>query len=219
MAEQAGFNIQRFKSEIDKRGIQKNNKFLLSFYPSQFMRSQAGLESVQDITTAMQYWCEGATLPGVQLAMRQVLRYGYGPIEKKPFAPVFNDITFTFIGDGGGINIGFFQTWINTVNMFYVGANNPIAGTTGIAPFELFYKEDYMVDMRVTAFNDVGDETTKIVLREAYPFTIQDLPLNWADNNTVMKVPITFVFHDWYYEKPIERPRPVVEPPSPEPLK
>jgi len=230
-----GFNIQEFKSTVENRGIQKNNKFLVKFFIPPLMResisSQMGgnqVQLAQKASKEMQFWCDTAVLPGIQLSLRQVIRYGYGPIEKKPFAPLFNDVTFTVMQDQKNINWSWFHSWLSTVVLW--DARRGILGSPEqkIKPFEIFYKEDYIVDLDVTCFNDMGNPVTRIVLRQAYPFTMGDLPLNWADNNTFMKMPISFTFHDWYWAPfpenemlpiPTPAPNPDVSGDPPTPLK
>jgi hypothetical protein len=201
MPEIQGFNIQKFKSVIEQKGLHKNNKFLVYFPVPQFMMlgSQGRSQGFTDTNRTMHFWCDSATLPGVQLSLRQVIRYGYGPVEKKPFAPVFNDVTFTVMQDGSNKNWSYLHAWMSTVVLW--DARQGINGSREqqIKPFEVFYKEDYKVDMTVIAFNDMGNPTTKIIFREAYPFTMGDLPLNWADNNTIMRIPVSFTFHDWFW--------------------
>lgn len=200
------FNIEQFTSQIDDRGLQKNNKFIVQFTPPSFILNNVTGGGVGDAVATfndLRFWCEGAAIPGVQIAQRQVLHYGYGPVKKRPFAPVFNDMTFVFIGDGQTINWGIFQNWVNTVNMFDARFGvNPQQQT--IAPFEIFYPIDYKTDVRVIAYQERSvypeDQTMNIVLRDAFPHTIQDLPLSWADNNTIMRIPVTFTFTDWYWE-------------------
>lgn len=221
-----GFNIATFSAQIASRGLQRPNKFLLRIdqAPS-FLASSAtnltlsnsiqaqgqatpsinappGLApqpdtALQDTVNAIEYWVQAATLPGMQAGTRQLNRYGYGVVEKKPFSPVFNDATFTFVGDGFGINWQFLVDWLNTVVRFDV-SRGIYPQTDAIVPYEIFYKSDYIANLRVITFNDAGTVTSQVVMREAFPISMQDLPLNWADNNQIMRIPITFAYMDWF---------------------
>src|SRR5688500_4594834 len=111
-----GFNIQKFRSVIESYGVQKNNKFLVRFFMPSALRQSFGGEQdqakAQSTAHDLQFWCDSAVLPGIQMQMRQVLRYGYGPVEKKPFAPGFNDATFTIMGDQMNTNWSWFHHWL-----------------------------------------------------------------------------------------------------------
>lgn len=194
-----GFNIQEFKSKVESRGILKNNKFMMGFNLPQKLRATLPAILTQNVND-LRFWCDGASIPGLMLSLRQILRYGTGAIEKKPVAPVFNDITFSIMADGASVNLEIFQQWIMYVcNCDF--RNGPSDQST---TFELRYKQEsdgssnYTADMNVVVFDNAGKPSLNIVFREAYPIHIGDIPLNWADNGNIQRVPVTFTFCDWY---------------------
>lgn len=201
-----GFNIQQFISNLNQTGIQKTNKFLVRFpAPNGLVRPGQDQTWVNTART-LEFWCEIASLPGVALSTHSLLRYGYGVMEKKPFAPLFSDITFTFIVDAGGNIFNYFQQWMNMINN-YDTRNGVVparptstAGNIPIAPYVVAYKIDYLVDINIVAYDDSGKPTNSVVLREAYPTFLGDQQLNWGDNNNFAKLPIMFTYLDWYNE-------------------
>lgn len=155
----------------------------------------------------LEFWCEGTNIPGIGLATHPVLRYGYGAVEKKPASPSFNDVNFSIIGDGKADNWTFFKSWISMINNFDLrNGINPDTVNTKIAgksqsPYELAYKYEYASDVNILVFDDTGKSTFDIILRDAYPIFLGDIQLNWSDNNTIMKIPVSFTFQDWYSQK------------------
>lgn len=194
-----GFNVSNFRSEINKSGIMKNNKFFIRMYAPKGL----ALTPLSNTVRMLEFWCESANIPGVSLNVNEVRRYGYGNFEKKPYVSQNNDITMSFIGDANGIIWTYFQQWMKLIVNYDM--RQGIRGSTGIssnqAPFELSYKEDYAVDIHLSVFNDKGDEAIHVVLREAYPIFVGDIQLNWGDTNSVMRVPVTFTVYDWYNDK------------------
>lgn len=200
-----GFNVNDFRAEVNKKGILKNNKFFVRMYAPRGFANSGSPEALTLSNTVrfLEFWCEATNIPGVSLNTTEVRRYGYGNIEKKPYVTMNNDITMSFIGDADGTIWTYFQQWLRLIVNYDM--RNGIINPTGIlpnqAPFELAYKEDYAVDIHISVFDDMGNESIHVVLREAYPIFVGDIQLNWGDTNSLMRVPVTFTVYDWYNEK------------------
>jgi hypothetical protein len=195
----AGFNIAQFSSYINETGVLKTDKYLTRFtLPSAMARNINAFNTIR----RLEFWCESSKIPGVQLNLHDVRRYGYGITEKKPTNAVFSDIPFLFIGDGNGEIWEFFHQWISLVNNFDLrdGISGTTTATTTQSPMELAYKYEYAVDMDVIAFDETGQEKIHIKLRDAFPFAIAPIDLAWASRNEIMKIPVIFTFTDWYNE-------------------
>lgn len=195
------FNVNGFRSEINKQnGILKNNKFYVRMPVPRGLFTSPVSNLSKNVSRMLEFWCEGVNVPGVSLQTTEVRRYGYGTIEKKPYVSLNNDITLSFIGDGKGEIWTYFQQWMRLIVNYDV--RNGINGQTGLVsgqmPFELSYKDQYGVDATVHVFDDQGNETIRVVLRDAYPIFIGDIQLNWQDTNSLMRIPVTFTVYDWY---------------------
>jgi hypothetical protein len=138
-----------------------------------------------------------------------IRRYGYGPIEKNPYVSHHNDPNFQFIADGKMAIWTYFQQWMKLIINYDMRAG--IMGRTGVGapggerardqlPYEIAYKEDYAVDVEVILYSWEGEKRQKIVLREAYPIFVGDIPLNWDDVNRYVQIPVTLTMFDWYNE-------------------
>lgn len=204
----ANFSAQKARAEIDKRGVLRPTRFRLDCGLPPGLNG-LGLErsdligQVKDGTISM--WCESAMLPGVYLDVYPVRRYGYGAIENKPHSPKFTDANFTFRSDGNGLVHTFLHSWMKcAVNYDH---SLTIGSATGPLPnqhvYELGYKEDYMQDVRVTQFDDAGTAVISVVLREAFPIYVGDVPLNWGSIDEYSRIPATFTFIGWYSQMPL----------------
>jgi hypothetical protein len=195
----AGFNIANFTSHINANGIMRNNKFLVRMsYP-------IGIDGKSDLTNTSRYielWCDSANLPGVSMQTTQFRRYGYGVAEKRPVAPSFNNVSMTFMGDSKGSIHSYFHNWMKLINNYNLsdGNLNNYKDYGGHRSYELAYKDDYAVDIRISVFKENTEEVIKIVLRQAFPTDIGDIQLNWNDTNDYMRIPVSFTYTDWYTE-------------------
>lgn len=193
-----GFNISRFRSQINQKGLQKPNKFLVTFAVPAGMRT--GAAETTALVQNMEYWAEATQLPGVLLQMRQVLRYGHGNFEKKPFSPAFNDISMTVLCDGKMQNWSFFQRWIAFILNFEATGSNGPTRTRTQELHELSYKSEFATNVTVRLYADNGQQSIAVTFRDSFPIFLGDIPLNWADNNNFMRVPLTITFSDWYID-------------------
>lgn len=208
----ASFNIQNFLSQVTRRGLMRNNKFEIEIpIPSSLRGSQYASE-ISDTANNLKFWCDSGSLPGVELAAHEVRRYGYGPLERMPFAAAFSGsgMPMKVIADGNMSNWFFFQQWMNTiVNFDGREGMNRQTGRIGPNPmtnapekfmhaYEISYKRDYVVDVNVNLYDDTGFRAMQITLRNAYPAFLQDIPLNWEDRNSIANFGVVFNFIDWY---------------------
>ena len=201
------FNINDFRARVSQYGLHRNNKWRVAIPMPPIMQTMSWSNQPRSLnnlamTGDLQYWCEAGSIPGTATNLRPLLRYGYGSIEKKPVGNLFSDINLVFMMDGDANIYTFFQTWMQGVVNSDMSRGLSDGSTNNYYDaFEVNYKTDYMVDMMIEAFNDAGETTFQIILREAFPVFVPDLPLNWADNQNTMKLPITFTFMDWYNNK------------------
>lgn len=190
-------DINKFRSAISKNnGMLRNNHFYVEIYPPRMMGFQT------ETTKLIPFLCEAASLPGMSLATSEIRRYGYGPIERKPYLPIFTDQNFTFLGDGTGSVHRFFYDWMNGIvksdrapySVFGVGYN-------GSRPFEIAFKEDYATDIKITVLDDSNKKVIVLTLHEAYPLFMGDIAMNWSDNDNLMRVPVSITYFNWSLEE------------------
>lgn len=196
----AGFNIDEFNSRISESGgLTRNNKFRLVITPPAIMSAIPAEKKTEALTTVingaryLEFFCYAASIPGVALNTHEVRRYGYGPIEKKPFNIGFRDITLSLYFDNQRRNYDFLQLWMSTIFN-----HDPRSGIDNI--FIVDYKENYASTIELFVYDDSGVLIAKYVMTEAFPIQIGDMPLNWADTNNILKIPVTFTFYNFYNE-------------------
>lgn len=199
---QRGFNINEFKSKVGQFGLIKPSSFMVEIT----FGADFGLlpydQKFSGMRNNLQFMAEATNLPGVSLATTEIRRHGYGVIEKKPYVPIFTDINMVFRSDANGDLYTFFQTWMKMIINFDGRAS--INSVTGVLPkqgmYEVAYKKNYMSTVTIHLMNATGQEPIEIVLVEAYPIFLGEVPLAWQSQNDYVKIPIKLTFRDWFLE-------------------
>jgi hypothetical protein len=193
------FNVQNFLSRVNESGgLVQNNKFRLLITPPPIFKSSNNYDeetkaNLNDGARTLEYFCSSASIPGVNLNTHEIRRYGYGPMEKRPYVASFADATFNVYFDSKRKNYDFFQTWISSIIDYDV--NNSIN-----SKFLLEYKSEYQSTIDLFVHDNTGVIVGHYVMDEAFPISIGDIPLNWGDTNSIIKIPVTFTFFTWRNE-------------------
>ncbi len=186
------FNLDSFRTEINRSGVISTHSYLISFSPFK----DSIMNSFSDMMTLR---CDSAILPSIALLKEEnVRRYGYGPVETVAHGVQFGQVRLTWIVDQNADVISFFKTWFaKIVNHKSYGGSDMTTKTGSFSPYEIGYKDNYSND-KMTIF--VYDKENKTVLEYAiydcFPIMSEDIPLAWAETDSSIKYSITFAFTD-----------------------
>lgn len=182
--------ISGFRTTVDKlNGLQRPNHFYVTIPNPRVMQGDIG-------PILLPFLTESCNLPGVQLATSDIRRYGYGPIEKKPYAPIFVDQQMSFLGDASGTVHKFFYKWLNSI-VKYDEFPQGRKGMNGARPFEVEYKREYAVDITISAIDEVDRKIMEIKLYDAFPIALGDVNMSWSQNDGYVSFPVTFSYYKW----------------------
>lgn len=213
MSSAAGFNVQDFRASVLNDGVMPINRFVVSipvissftFLSGGTGISSAWSSSFKKGTQFLQYRAESVRLPGASLDTFTTRRYGVGPYQKYPTNVSFNDISITFLDDSKASIWRAMYDWQNKV--FDFGGNQPnlfsgLFGSLGNTPtnpsYYLNYKDDYAVDIVIDVFNQIDTKPVQtVLLKQAFPVSVNDVPLDWGNNDQLLKVQTTFTFSEW----------------------
>jgi hypothetical protein len=192
------FNAQEFRSIVDDMGLMRTNKFLVRFpIPNKI----ASVIPESAMGSNLSFFCKAAPLPGLGILTQDIYRYGYGPIERRPYGSVVNDIMFQFYVDSENMIRKWFRSWIRLIMNPDSGKGmNSTYDQTGQSAYEFSYKEDYAVDVNIIAFDQEGNPRISVTLIECFPNFIGDITQDWDHKNQNMIMPVAFTFRDWYEE-------------------
>jgi len=192
------FNISEFKSNISEYGILQNNKFSV-FIPispnvlvSTFTNTLDPLFTI-DSMRALQFRAEAASVPGFSLQTQDVRVQGTGVNQKMPFNALFPDVNVTFLADSGADIYKYFYSWFSNI-VDFTGSSFSFYPSPS---YEVGYKSDYVTDISILVYDNFGNLTKQIILYEAFPDSITEIPLDWADKDRPMKFTVKFAYTRW----------------------
>jgi hypothetical protein len=201
----AGFNVDLFRSNVGKNGFVQSNKYEVIIQPNQnfdYIFTNGDTQaSTNDIVKDLRYRCIDAALPGVALRTMDTNRYGPGVLEKMPFTANYTDTSLTFICDKNGSTYNFWYGWLNYI---FVGngkdsQNSAIQNTinSNRPYYTTAYKDDYAASINIIVYENSGKPSLNYTLYKAYPLSINDSPLSWANNNNLLKLTVNMTFREW----------------------
>jgi hypothetical protein len=145
------------------------------------------------------YFCHSAEMPGESTAT--VNQKIYGVTEKFAVMTGYNDITLSFftLGSGEETIRKQFLTWLADIT----GRSEALM-FVGKAPkettYNVKYKSEYVRDITITHYAITGEPLTEVTLYDAFPIAINQVPLNWAAQNQVQSLNVTFAYTEYTYK-------------------
>lgn len=193
-------SVSDFASFLSKKnGLARTNRFYITIQKEGGGNHVLGNSPV--ITgnpNPLSFLAESASLPGVGLATSEVRRYGYGATERMPTFPIFVDTNISFLGDNTGEIHSFFYKWMNGIIAYdSLHGTSSKSGAPGSRPFEVSYKKNYTCTVNIVCVDDRNKKIISVRLNKAFPIFLGDVSLSWADNDNIMRIPVTFSFFNW----------------------
>jgi len=188
------FNVNEMLGTINASGgFSKSSKFLVSISPPLSMRG--------DISGDFVFFCDSTYLPGLAFQTDEIRPAGYGNVNKRPYASIFQDVQCTFYNDSDGKVFKFFHRWMQSIYNFN-DSTNPNATARGLFRNSFAYPADYHGVVDIIHFDDNKDQTEiiKYQLQEAYPIRIDDIQVDWNQNDQLLKIPVAFAYSSWSAE-------------------
>ncbi len=192
------FDINSFRSKVvNNDGVLSTHSFLVVFSPMDWVPLKAIRNEIfPDLTMR----CDNAILPTINLLQEQnVRRYGFGPVENVAYGVNVGDFTLQFIVDKEASIIDFFESWMNLIvnRDSFGGANmNNVIGDNK-RPYEVAYKDTYACpSVNVFVYDRAQNTVLEYNIYDVFPTGIQSMNLSWSEENSLMKLNVTFSFTD-----------------------
>lgn len=203
--EQTRFNIDSFRSEINRGGVVSTHSYLVTFSKPNITSATGSPLSkfIEENGSILAMRCDSAILPGVRLLKDETIRrFGYGPIERVPYAVQFNDLTLNWVMDSRGKVLEFFNQWMNMIINFDSAGTRDMettkrVGNLDFSPYEVGYKDDYVIPkMNIFVYDQESDQVVIYEVFDVFPSAINDVPVNWAEQDTPLRYSIEFSYTD-----------------------
>ena len=192
---------QDFASEIGKSGIAKASHFMVTMtvptnQPGINLRNKIGQDFSSNAENFVEYSMQGFShlcfrIERINLPGRIILTSPYkegniGLVSEYPTNIAYQPVDFTLVLSEDYSEKIFFELWQDCIIGSHrtKGDVHPDGGVK-----ELNYHANYTCTMLITAFSDAVGRRREMqpvyecVLNEAYPRTIQDVPLDWGSND------------------------------------
>jgi hypothetical protein len=176
------FNIDNFRTEINRSGIAKSNRFELQILPP------ASLQSFSNESRLVNLYCDITNLPGMSIATKGLKLYG--PAYQRPVSSEFNGeaINMTFYLDQKMNVKAFFDAWMfKTVN-----PNS----------FNVNYADQYISQIKITQLDERDREKYSVYLEDAFPRAMSIVDLSASAVNQAGRLNMTFAYRRWFSEHP-----------------
>lgn len=209
-AARSGFSINEFRSELNVNGVLRSHSFTMVMRPPKMFATNDQFKDVfgdetfgdpiknPDLRNLVMR-CESIVVPGVNFfTSDNIRRYGYGPIERRPYLPQFNPITATFVVDRAAEVIRFFHLWNNGIMNHDVFAGGFNGSPNSVSkPYFLRYKDDYICpQLTIFVYDEKFQQSFVVKLRDAYPLTTTDISMSWGLTDDVIRYSVTFMYTD-----------------------
>jgi len=192
------FNIGRFRAEVSSAdSILPTHSFLVVFAPMPWAIKRYPQAANLDSILTMR--CDNVVLPSINLLQEQnIRRYGFGPVENVAYGVNVGDFTLQFIVDKKAHVVGFFEAWLNRiVNRTSYGGADMNTATDGRTPYEIAYKDTYACSsVNVFMYDRSQNNVLEYNIYDVFPTGIQSMNMSWSEENTLMKLNVTFSFTD-----------------------
>lgn len=198
----AKYNLNNFIGKLQERNsLMRPNRFLVEIAPPAWSNPN----DAQDLV----FFAETVNMPGMSIIPVDVKRQGIGTFDRRPSQPIVPDLTVTFMLDSNGINLNFFQQWMqNIVNFDYSKGEN--TSVNGAVPGELYYRDNYVTTITIKTIDVASNTITTLECYECWPTLLGDVALGWDNNDQYARLSVNFTLRSWTTSKsdaPVNEPR------------
>lgn len=188
------FNISNFKSTLDKFG----GPARASLFEVTISKGNEENSAI-DPQKELQFFCQTASLPGINIENAAFTAVSQLPTQF-PMTMSSTPIVLTFMVDSDHQVLTFFHNWMQRV-LNYSTKGGTYGAIDGQLPYELGYKDDYACRMSIKHYSteSQGDKYYEVILDNIYPYTISDLELAWASNDSYLTVSVNFAYDRIWY--------------------
>jgi len=198
------FSISKFKTTFDKYGgPARPNLFEVIISKPQEPNSNI------DPTREFSFFCNSVNFPGIGVETGQFTAVSQ-LTTTFPLRMQGQPISANFMLDSNHQILSFFHNWMQRV-MNYSTKGGPYASIddqgegnpVGMLPYELGYKDDYGCRMIIRHYSTESfgkeDKYYEVTMENVFPTTIQDVALDWGNNDQLMILPVSFAYDRIWY--------------------
>lgn len=135
----------------------------------------------QGTARKLSFRCESAQLPSRTLST--IERKIYGPTEKMASGTIYNDLQLTFAVSDDMKEKTFFDEWMELIHPK--------------TSYDMVYREDYITPVTINQYGVDNQLTYSTTLIDAFPISVNQLDLDWSNENSYHKLTVVFAYYRW----------------------
>lgn len=173
------FNVNDFKTEIDKGGIAKASHYTCIIN----VPNKLGLIRSNSLSIR----AESIEIPG--RSVQSTSYRDYGAPREIGYAATYMPISITFLCSTDMRERKLFNDWQDLI----IGNHRKQNGHANGQSFNVGYYDDYVADISIEQLDESGNKTFKAVLLEAYPKTVNAISMSYSSDE-LMKLTVQFQY-------------------------
>jgi len=184
-------DLNKITSELAGRnGVMHPNLFLVKIYNPKW--NQAGKQH-----EFLPFFCETVNIPGLNLIPQEIQRQGFGLFDRRVGSAIQSGtIDCTFIVDGQGDILKYFQSWMN--HIVNIDSRKPQStGAHGGEFGTIAYRDTYITNVEITMYDKSADKFLTWTGRECWPFVLGDMSLSWSNTDDLARLNVSFQYRSW----------------------
>ena len=147
---------------------------------------EVAVSAGDDTERLLVYRCESCSMPSRDLIASN--RITYGAPKKVAVGSAFNNVTFSFIVSDDMAEKNYFYKWQSYIQNSQFSLDNQ-SNLSDIA-----YYNDYVGNIEIKMFSKAGTQKYAVLLKEAYPISVQEVPLGWNNTNDYIRVNVVMAY-------------------------
>lgn len=181
------FNIQNIITDISKSGIAKQSHFQIEVTLPRVLGG--------GLNRKLSFRAERSSLPGRAIMSVDNHRGIPGPIQKIPYAPIYQSIDVTFLCNEKLEEKELFEKWMDAITGTHrVNSEDP---ENSSKVYNIGYYDDIKGTIDIRQFNETGLMVYHVKCLESYPLQITPLSLSW-DSDELHRLDVSFAYR--YYQ-------------------
>ena len=179
-------NINTFRSNLNKRGsLARPNLFMVEI-------TNSGSSVIEEEN--LRFFCKNVQIPSLTATTSPYKPYTIGPEQHMPNGIQFEPVNCIFMLDSDHAIMSFFHNWFQKIVNFNT-SNGTLSSVDGMYPYEMGYKDEYSVSMRIKFFGGpLEDNFYEVNFEEVFPTNIGSVSLSWEENDSYAILPVSFAY-------------------------
>jgi len=178
------FSVSDFSGQINSRAVAKQHSFdSLITFPARMAIPAGGGAAISEL----RFRVDSAEIPGRSIQTIQNKPYNTGLTHKIGYDVTYPEVTMSIICGSDLAEKSLFTAWQSLIIGKH-NTNQPYQRNMRIG-----YYKDYVSTVEINQYNETGSVSHSVTLVDAYPLTVNSMPLSWASEE-IHRVTVQFAY-------------------------